>query len=99
MEGNMSNYKADCTLNEKDSLQDMLNLEKSLVKIYSTAMTEGCSKGFRNQVRDNWEKATDDQMNVFLLMSELGYYQVESAPETMLSEKSNTFSKVKGQLS
>ena len=95
----MSNYKADCTLNEKDSLQDMLNLEKSLVKIYSTAMTEGCSKGFRNQVRDNWEKATDDQMNVFLLMSELGYYQVESAPETMLSEKRNTFIKVKPQLS
>ena len=28
----MSNYKADITLNEKDSLQDMLNLEKSLVK-------------------------------------------------------------------
>ena len=40
-------YKADITLNEKDSLQDMLNLEKSLVKIYSTAMTEGASKGFR----------------------------------------------------
>ena len=34
----MSNYKADITLNEKDSLQDMLNLEKALVKIYSTAI-------------------------------------------------------------
>ena len=95
----MSNYKADITLNEKDSLQDMLNLEKSLVKIYSTAMTEGCSKGFREQVRDNWETATEDQMKVFLLMSELGYYQVESAPETVLSEHKNKFSKVKSQLS
>ena len=28
----MSNYKADITLNEKDSLQDMLNVEKNLVK-------------------------------------------------------------------
>ncbi len=62
-------------------------------------MTEGCSKGFRNQVRDNWETATEDHMKVFLLMSELGNYQVESAPETMLSEKRNTFSKVKSQLS
>ena len=43
-------YKADITLNEKDSLQDMLNLEKSLVKIYSTAMTEGVSKGFRTLI-------------------------------------------------
>ena len=48
----MSEYKADITLNEKDSLQDMLNLEKSLVKIYSLAMTEGCSKGFRTLIRD-----------------------------------------------
>ncbi|MBQ9756477.1 MAG: spore coat protein, partial [Clostridia bacterium] len=36
----MQNYKADITLNEKDSLQDMLTLEKSVVKLYSTAITE-----------------------------------------------------------
>ena len=34
-------YMKDVTLNEKDSLQDMLNLEKNLVKVYSTVMTEG----------------------------------------------------------
>ena len=28
----MANYKAEVTLNEKDSLQDMLNLEKAMVK-------------------------------------------------------------------
>ena len=27
----MDNYKADITLNEKDSLQDALNIEKALV--------------------------------------------------------------------
>ena len=95
----MSNYKADITLNEKDSLQDMLNLEKSLVKIYSTVMTEGASKGFRTLVKSHWSSATEDQMQVFLEMTEHGYYQVESAPETVLSEHKNKFAKVKSQLS
>ena len=94
----MSNYKADITLNEKDSLQDMLNIEKSMVKLYSTAITEGCSKGFRNLIKENWQTATDDQMKVFLEMTEKGYYQGESAPETILSEHRNKFSKVKSQL-
>ena len=95
----MDNYKADMTLNEKDSLQDMLNAEKNLVKVYSTAMTEGCSKGFRTLIKENWIGATDDQMQVFLEMTEHGYYQVESAEETMLSEQKNKFLKVKNQLS
>lgn len=94
----MSNYKADITLNEKDSLQDMLNLEKSLVKIYSTAITEGASKGFRNLIKTNWVAATDDQLQVFLEMTEHGYYQVESAPETLLAEQRNKFMPIKSQL-
>ena len=94
----MDNYKADMTLNEKDSLQDMLNAEKNLVKVYSTAMTEGCSKGFRTLVKEHWAGVADDQMQVFLEMTEHGYYQVESAPETMLSENKNKFMPVKNQL-
>lgn len=95
----MDNYKADITLNEKDSLQDMLNIEKSLVKIYSTAMTEGVSKGFRTLIREHWNQATDDQIKVFFEMTEHGYYQVESAPEQVLQEQKTKFSKVKSQLS
>lgn len=95
----MSQYKADITLNEKDSLQDMLNAEKNLVKIYSTAMTEGCSKGFRTLIKSHWSASVEDQMKVFMQMTEHGYYKVESAPETVLSEHRNKFMKVKEQLS
>ncbi len=94
----MDNYKADITLNEKDSLQDMLNLEKSLVKIYSTAMTEGVSNGFRTLIREHWNEATDDQIKVFFEMTEHGYYQVESAPEETLCQQKEKFEKVKTQL-
>ena len=92
-------YKADITLNEKDSLQDMLNMEKSLVKIYSTAMTEGASKGFRTLIKSHWSQAADDQLKVFMEMTDHGYYKVESAPDTVLSENKNKFLKVQTQLS
>ena len=66
----MSDYKTDVTLNEKDSLQDMLNAEKNLVKIYSTAMTEGCSQGFRTLIKSHWGETVEYQMDVFLQMTE-----------------------------
>ena len=94
----MSNYKADTTLNEKDSLQDMLNIEKDIVKIYSTAITEGCSNGFRTVVQDNLLDSIYDQMNVFLQMTELGYYKVESAPESEKNQQRTKFLEIKDQL-
>ncbi len=94
----MDHYKAQTTLNEKDSLQDLLNLEKDIVKIYSTAITEGCSDGFRSVVMDNWQDSVSDQMDVFLQMTELGYYKVESAVETDLKEQREKFDKVKSEL-
>ena len=94
----MDNYKADITLNEKDCLQDMLTLEKTLVKVYSTAITEGASKGFRTLVKEHWDKSVCDQMDVFLLMTEQGYYTVDSAPQAQLEEQRQKFSKVKSQL-
>ena len=92
-------YMKDITLNEKDSLQDMLNLEKNLVKVYSTVMTEGVSNGFRKTVKEHWNEAVDDQAEVYFMMTDKGYTQVESAPETTLSEERNKFAKVKSGLS
>ena len=94
----MSDYKSQITLNEKDSLQDMLNIEKAMVKLYSTAITEGCSKGFRTLVKENFSGTVDDQFEVFSMMTEQGYYQVESAPKDKLTEQKTTFKKVKSQL-
>ncbi len=95
----MSGYKTEVTLNEQDSLQDMLNLEKTMVKAYATAITEGCSKGFRTTIKDFWKETVEDQMQVFMQMTEHGYYQVQSAPKEQLDKQKNAFCKVKGQLS
>ena len=88
----------DVTLNEKDSLQDMLNLEKNLVKVYSTVMTEGVSKGFRTTIKNHWNEAVDDQADVYFMMTDKGYAEVQSAPETAISQERNKFAKVKTQL-
>ena len=92
-------YMKDITLNEKDSLQDMLNLEKNLVKVYSTVMTEGVSNGFRTTVKNHWNEAVEDQAEVYFMMTDRGYAETQSAPETTLSEERNKFAKVKSQLS
>ena len=95
----MSNYKAETTLNERDSLQDMLTLEKGLVKLYSTALTEGVSNGFRTVVKDHWNGAVSDQLDVFFQMTEHGYYRVESASEDALEEQKEKFKPILNQLS
>lgn len=92
-------YKSDVTLNEKDSLQDMLNLEKNMVKVYSTIMTEGVSKGFRTTIKNHWNETVEDQAEVYFMMTDKGYTEVQSAPETTLSKEKNKFMKVKSQLS
>lgn len=92
-------YKADCTLNEKDSLQDLLMQEKTMVKVYSTAWTEGVSKGYRTLLKNHLVDTATDQLNVFFAMTERDYYKVESAPQETLSESKEKFSKVKSQLS
>ena len=92
-------YNAQNVLNEKDSIQDMLNLEKQIVKLYATAITEGCSKGFRNQVTQNLNESVEGQMDVFSLMTECGYYQVESAKEQSLQQEREKFIQVVNELS
>ena len=87
-----------CGISEKDGPQDLLNVEKTVVKMYTTAITEGVSKGFRQTVKKNFTKSTDDQIDVFFLMTELGYAEVKSAPEQIRGELKQKFTKVQPQL-
>lgn len=95
----MAEYKNEVTLNEKDSLQDMLNAEKALTKIYATAITEGVSKGFRRVVIDHLNQAVEDQFKAFSFMTEQGYYTVESATNDSLKTIKEKFIRAQGQLS
>lgn len=92
------NYKAEITLNEKDSLYDMLNTEKQIVKVLATAITEGCSKGFRTLVKSILGQSVETQMHVFMLVTECDYCRVKSAEEDTLDKLKSQFTPVKKQL-
>ena len=94
----MANYKADITLNERDSLVDMLTVEKGLVKLYATAITEGVSNGFRSLITKQWLECTNDQIKVFFELTENGYCRVQSAPEEELFSIKEQFNSAKHQL-
>ncbi len=94
----MSSYKTEVTLNEKDSLQDMLIAEKTLMKIYATALTEGASKGFRESLKELYDQASADQLSVFLQMTEHGYYKVEAEAQENKDAVKEKFAKTRSEL-
>ncbi len=94
----MRDFKADITLNEEDSLTDLLMQEKTLVKLYATAICESVSKGTREVIEENLSKTICDQISVFFLLTELDYYKVEAATEEQRANVRVDFAKAKKDL-
>ncbi|MBQ7340186.1 MAG: spore coat protein [Clostridia bacterium] len=88
----MREYKADITLNEEDSLFDLLTAEKTLVKLYALVLTECVSKGAREVVQKNLGEQIDDQIKVFFLNTELDHARVCSAEEKDVMKAKEEFS-------
>jgi spore coat protein CotF len=87
----MSNYKADITLNEQDSLIDLLNSEKQAFKMYSTCLTEGVSKGFRTTVKTLMQESAEDQFQAFSLLTENDYAEVTTADLSEVKQVKDKF--------
>ena len=94
----MSDYKADITLNERDALIDLLNTEKSLMTLYTQALSEGCSKGYREEIKSIFADTSEDQLQVFLMLTDKGYAKVKSASEEEKQNVAHGFSQVEKQL-
>ena len=90
--------KRESTLNEKDSLTDMLNTEKMLLDSYALAVKEGSTKSLRSQFLSCFGKAQEDQFTVFSEMKEKGYYQLMPAEKQMLDQKSEDFMKMSKEI-
>ena len=91
--------KQQIQLNEKDSLQDILNLEKEIVKLYSTALTEGNGSKFLTMVKNHLVDSANDQFEVFTQMAENNYYEVKPADKAVIDEQKANFKQVLAQLS
>ena len=90
--------KMDCTLNEKDTLQDMLESEKQLMELYTVALFEGSTKAVRKNFSTNLMGVAENQFLVFTQMSTRGYYEPKPANKTMIDEATSAFKKQKNSL-
>ena len=90
--------KSDVTLNERDSLQDMLECEKQLMALYTTALFEGNSKAMRKNFSENLLGVAENQFQVFTQMSTRGYYEPKPATKNTVAAAASTFKKQKNSL-
>jgi spore coat protein CotF len=94
----MRDFKEDITLNEEDSINDFLSMQKSLIKLYSTAITESVTKGTRNIIKKHLKEVIDEQISIFFLLTELDYERVEASKEEQKINVRVNFSKAKKEL-
>ena len=90
--------KMDCQLNERDTLQDMLESEKQLMELYTVALFEGSSKAVRKNFSTNLLGVAENQFCIFTQMQSRGYYEPKPAVKKMIDEANDTFKKHKKQL-
>lgn len=90
--------KSDVTLNEKDALQDMLESEKQLMTLYTTALFEGSTKAIRKNFSENLLGVAEDQYLIFTQLSTRGYYEPKPAVKALIDEATDTYKKQKNSL-
>ncbi len=90
--------KSDCTLNEKDALQDMLESEKQLMSIYTTALFEGSTKAMRKNFSTNLLGVAENQYCIYTQMNTRGYYEPKPANKNLIDEANATYKKQKNAL-
>ncbi len=90
--------KMDCTLNEKDTLTDMLDAEKHLMSLYTTALYEGSTKTVRKNFSENLLGVAENQYCIFNQMRSRGYCDPQPANKSMIDTATDTYKKQKKSL-
>ena len=92
------NTMGNTMLEEKDILNDILNQEKQIVTLYSTAITESSCPNMRQMLMQNMSQSSADQYNVFVQMRNKGYYQTKPADSQEVMQAKQKFQQMKSQL-
>ena len=94
----MKLQKSQSSLCEKDAIMDMIDSEKQLMSLYTTALFEGSTKSMRKAFSENLLAVSSDQYDLFTQMSARGYYKPAPAQKNLIDEANNTFKKEKNAL-
>ncbi|MDR3318890.1 MAG: spore coat protein [Clostridiales bacterium] len=78
-------------MQEKDILQDILVLEKDIVKSYGSFLIESSCPKMRTLLNDNFKQSAGDQFCVFDAMSKRGYYPTKDATDSDVQEAKSKY--------
>lgn len=79
-------------MNDKDYLTSLLSCLKEMTKNYTTAMTEASNENLHKSFHATFEELMNLQREVYELMFRNGWYSLEKAENTKITEKYNTLS-------
>ncbi len=76
----------------------MLEAEKQLMSLYTTALFEGSTKSVRKSFQTNLVGVAENQYCIFTQMQSRGYYEPQPAKKNMIDQANDTYKKQKKQL-
>lgn len=91
-------YAQNNVIGEREALTDLLNGEKHMMNLYTTALIESSSPQMRGLIEQNISALAQDQYGVYANMSTRGYYSIKAATPQMISEATCEFESLKQQL-
>lgn len=79
-------------MNDKDYITCLLTILKDMVKNYTIAMTEASNENLYQSYNSTFQKLIELQRETFELMFRKGWYSLEKAEVSKISEKYQTLS-------
>ena len=80
-------------LNDKDYLMRLLQTLKEMTKNYAIALTESSNNTLYKKIKDQFERIISMQREIYEVMFENGWYQIETVGKTEITSKYNTLEK------
>ena len=77
-------------LNDKDYLNSLLSCLKEMTKNFTTAMTEASNDHLYEKYEEMFEDVSEMQREVYEVMFQNGWYQLETAEANKIKSKLNT---------
>lgn len=93
MNNKISNQKTEVPntpeMNDKDYITTMLSIEKAMVKDFAVALTEASNTDLYNDYYDMFDEISNMQRQIYNLMFKKGWYSLEKAEESKITQKLN----------
>lgn len=93
MDNKISNPKTEVPntseMNDKDYITTMLSIEKQMVKDFAVALTEASNTDLYNDYYDMFDEISNMQRQIYNLMFKKGWYSLEKAEESKITQKLN----------